>query len=95
MILCILSFFKDIAEVDLDKVLDDDEMSELHLGKIADAMFDWKGKIAEHLHLSLPETEEIKMANRERLDLQKYKNSMCNKCPRLIFRDLAGHKNSL
>ena len=58
-------------------------------------MTDWKGKIAEHLHLSLPEIEEIKMANRERLDLQKYENSMHNKCPRFIFRDLAGHKSTL
>lgn len=78
MILCILSFFKDVAEVDLDKVLDDDEMSELHLGKIADAMSDWRGKIAEQLHLSFPETEEIKMANPTRLDLQKYENSTRN-----------------
>ena len=74
MTLCILSFFKDVAEVNLDKVLDHDRKSELHLGKIADAMIDWKGKIAEHLHLSLPDIEEIKMAHPTRLDLQKYEN---------------------
>ena len=43
MTLCIL-FFKDVAEVNLDKVLDQDGKSELHLGKIADAMINWKGR---------------------------------------------------
>ena len=65
-------FFKDVAEVNLDKVLDHDGKSELHLGKIADAMIDWEGKIAEYLNLSSPDVHEIKTAHSARLDLQKY-----------------------
>ena len=34
--------------MNLDKVLDCDDKSELHLGKIADAMTEWDGLIAEH-----------------------------------------------
>ena len=44
----------------------------MHIGKIADAMTEWEGKIAEHLHLSSPVVNEIRTANPTRLDLQKY-----------------------
>ena len=42
-------FFKHVAGFNLDKVLDSDGKSELHLGKIADAMTEWEGKSAERV----------------------------------------------
>ena len=65
-------FFKHVAGVNLDKVLDSDGKSELHLGKIADAMTEWEGKSAEHLRLSPPDIHEINKAHPARLDLQRY-----------------------
>lgn len=69
--------FQDIARINLDKVLDSDGKSELHLGKIADAMIEWEGKIAEHLCLTPADINDVKAAHPMRLDLQKYVTASC------------------
>ena len=60
--------------MNLNEVLDNDGRSELYLGKIADAMTEWEGPIAEHLRLSPSEIANINAAHPARLDLQKYVN---------------------
>ena len=68
-IIIMLFFFQD---TNLDKVLDGNSKSGLHLGRIADAMTGWRGKIAEHLDLSPADVNVIETAHPGKLDLQKY-----------------------
>ena len=46
------------------------EVEWLHLGRIADSMFEWEGLIAEHLSLRAAEVAEIKMKYPRNLKLQ-------------------------
>ena len=43
-----------------------------HLGKIADSMYEWEGKVAEELKLSQADVAAIKTKNSSNLRLQMY-----------------------
>ena len=43
-----------------------------HLGQIADAMYEWEGRIADELGLSLVDVADIKLNNPTQLRLQTY-----------------------
>ena len=61
-----------LSMMNLDKVLDYDNKSEVHLGEIADTMTEWEGPIAEHLNLTPAEINDIKAEHPTKLGLQKY-----------------------
>ena len=43
-----------------------------HLGQIADAMYEWEGRIADELGLSVVDVAEIKLKHPSSLKLQTY-----------------------
>ena len=51
---------------ELDQVLE----NPLHLGKIADSMYEWEGSVAEHLGLTQVDVAAIKMKHPSELKLQ-------------------------
>ena len=55
----------------LDQVLDSDSTGiSLHVGQIADSMYEWEGPIAEQLSLTLAEIAAIKIEHPNKLGLQ-------------------------
>ena len=49
----------------------DVEITEKHIGEIADFMAEWEGPIAENLKLRKSDVEEIKAKYPQKLNLQK------------------------
>lgn len=41
-----------------------------HLGKIADFVYEWEGKVADELELTKTDVNSIKLLHKDRLDLQ-------------------------
>ena len=57
----------------LDMVIDNENSGiSKHLGQIADAMYEWEGRIADELGLSVVDVAEIKMKYSSNLKLQTY-----------------------
>ena len=76
--------------------MDGNSKSGLHLGRIADAMTDWRARIAEHLGLSYADVNVIETAYPGKLDLQKYV-TICNNSIKLMknILDTTGNSKNL
>ena len=55
----------------MDLELDEENEVDLHLGKIADAMYEWEIKLAHALGLRQVDIEDIKTANRDKPAIQR------------------------
>ena len=60
-----------VSDDPLDRIIDseNDGVSK-HLGQIADHMYEWEGKIAEHLDLSAADIAQIRVKHPGELKLQ-------------------------
>lgn len=60
-------------QLNLDQVLDSGNRDvSKHLGRIADSMCEWEGRVAEVLELSSADVENIKEKHKQKFNLQKY-----------------------
>ena len=61
------------ARNQLDMVIDSENNGvSKHLGRIANAMYEWEGRIADELGLSVVDVAEIKLKHPSNLKLQTY-----------------------
>ena len=58
-------------EIDFDHRDDRGQVIPQHLGRIAEAMVDWEGVIADHLGLSEPDRSDIREKNPREPKLQR------------------------
>ena len=66
-----LSVAPRVVQDRLNQVLDSENGGvPKHLGKIADFIYEWKGKVAEELGLTRSDVSNIKQRYQDRLDLQ-------------------------